>query len=76
LDNHYPKGGDWLFLHYEQVLNGDALPLLEAKLGARTDPSFATPDLKRTEADEPIPDKLQELYRRLCELAGYNEITI
>ena len=30
---HYPQGGDWLFVHYEQLLNHSADAELERAVG-------------------------------------------
>lgn len=64
-------GGEWLFLHYDQVLGGEGLERLEAFLGARVDRTFPDRRLRRTEASCAVPAGARELYARLCERAGY-----
>lgn len=62
--------GDWLFVHYDQVLDGTALPRIEQHLGARVDRDFAEPALKRATLIEPPPEAAR-VYSELCTLAGY-----
>jgi hypothetical protein len=73
LEIHYPRGGDWLFVHYDQLLEGTAYSTIEERLGVRLDPEFADRRLKRSEAATAAPARALELYRRLCDLAGYPE---
>ena len=65
--------GDWLFLHYEQFLNGSAFDRIEQTLKAPVDRSFPDQTLKRSQAIPSIPASVQELYERLCTLACYSE---
>jgi hypothetical protein len=66
------QGGDWLFVHYEQMLNGDCFDRLEAATGATINRDFPKKDLKRTKGEEEqVPPELVETYRELCRLAGY-----
>ncbi|MFI5351672.1 MAG: hypothetical protein ACHQZS_01830 [Candidatus Binatales bacterium] len=71
LDIHYPQGGDWLFVHYDQLLEGTAFPALGAKLGIRLDREFADRRLKRSKAAVEAPSRALTIYRRLCHLADY-----
>jgi hypothetical protein len=63
--------GEWIFVHYEQLLDRSAFPRLEEALGARLDPSFVDPSLRRSTADGAVGAKAATLYRELCRLAGY-----
>lgn len=63
--------GRWLFLHYDQVLAGLGLDRLEAFTGASVDRSFPDPSLRRSEPTHPLPEASADLYRTLCDLAGY-----
>lgn len=65
--------GDWLFLHYDQVLRGAATERFEAHVGARIDADFADPCLKRTVPRRRVPASAAALYRRLCARAGFDE---
>lgn len=71
LEIHYPQGGEWLFVHYEQLLNGSAFSKLEKTLGVTIDRDFVDPNLRRSPAVETIPQSTLSLYQRLCELAEY-----
>ena len=67
----HQRQGQWLFLHYDQVLEGDGLNRLEAALGATVDRSFPRPEMKRSTDDGAAPREAQEIYQTLCRLAGY-----
>lgn len=67
------KNGDWLFLHYNQVLAGDGLSQLASFLDAPVDLQFPDPDLRRSGSDREIPHDAAETYEQLCELANYRE---
>jgi hypothetical protein len=71
LDLHYPAGGDWLFVHYDQILDGSALDAIAAKLNAPIDKSFADPELRRSRPTGEVPQRMLKLYHELCALAGY-----
>lgn len=73
LDIHYPLGGDWYFVHYDQLLNKSVYLDLERRLGGKVDPSFATSDLNRSQPSVRAPRRVTRLYERLCRLAGYHE---
>lgn len=66
--------GDWLFLHYNQVLTHDGLDRIESLTGAPVNRAFPDERLARTRADERrVPRSIDRMYRQLCELAGYAE---
>jgi Sulfotransferase family len=66
--------GPWLFLHYDQVLQGDGLDRLEAFSGALVDRSFPERALRRSAPTaERASRELSRLYRRLCTLAEYHD---
>jgi hypothetical protein len=70
LDTHR-LSGDWAFIHYDQLLDGSAIPHLEALLDARIDAGFADPKLKRSADDPDVSKEASALYRRLCSLAQF-----
>ncbi len=72
LEIHHPHGGDWLFVHYDQLLEGFAFPAIEAKLEIRLDPEFADRRLRRSKATAEAPAHALKTYRRLCDLARYD----
>jgi hypothetical protein len=61
--------GDWLFVHYEQVLDGTALPRLEDAVGARLDGGFTDTALRRASPAGSWPGALDEIYAELCDAA-------
>jgi len=64
--------GDWLFIHYNQVLNGEALNKIEKFTGTSIDRSFPDPRLKRSSVIRPTWMRTpRRLYKTLCALAGY-----
>jgi hypothetical protein len=65
--------GDFIFVHYNQVYDGSAIPSLSNFLGAKLEFDFVDKNLKRTIPGGPVPGKVRELYRRLCEAANYIE---
>ncbi len=65
------KEGEWLFVHYDQLLDGSAIPQLESALGVKLDEQFPDPKLRRSSADGPIDPEALGIYEELCELAGY-----
>ncbi|MBI1373227.1 MAG: hypothetical protein GC159_10890, partial [Phycisphaera sp.] len=65
----HAEGGDWLFIHYDQMLTAAGLDRLERFVGAPVDRSFPTSSLARTQCNKPVPHPVQQLYARLCELA-------
>lgn len=66
LDIH-SQDGDWLFLHYDQVLDGSGLDRLATFLDVTPDRSFPDPVLRRTQPEEDMPDNVRMVYERLCQ---------
>jgi hypothetical protein len=71
LDVHFPAGGDWLFIHYEQLITGRAYPAIERLLEVKVDRTFADANLRRSTAPMAVRTDVAELYHRLCERAGF-----
>jgi hypothetical protein len=69
LDRHR-KEGDWLFVHYEQLLDGAGVERLAGALAAPLDPGLADPALRRSRPDADPPPETAPLYEELCALAG------
>jgi hypothetical protein len=67
----HAHNGRWAFVHYEQFLDGSAIPRLEGLLETPVDSSFADPTLRRTQSGACVPGRAAALYQRLCSLAGY-----
>jgi hypothetical protein len=74
LEKHRHQG-DWLFLHYDQILNGEGLDRLESFLHAPVDRNFPESSLKRSVANRPVSAEATRLYAQLCELAQYQPRT-
>jgi len=65
--------GDWIFIHYKQMLNGDGVKRLEDVLGANVDSNFADCTLHRNKSTEQISGDLNVLYNQLNKLAGFQD---
>lgn len=75
LDRHRTRGA-WRFVHYDQVIDGTALDLIDELLGARIDRSFADATIGRSPTvaagdDGPIGAETARTYAELCALAGH-----
>jgi hypothetical protein len=57
--------GDWLFVHYEQLLDGSGVRRLGERVGAALDPAFADRSLSRSSSEGAVPDALAPTYDRL-----------
>jgi hypothetical protein len=62
-------GGDWLFVYYDELLTGRAIPHLEDYLGAHADENMLRPDLKRSTMDARVEGSAEVLFSTLIELA-------
>jgi len=65
--------GEWLFLHFNQVLNGEGIERLESFTEAPVDFSFPDPKLRRSSSNFSVPERTNEIYQLLCEAAEYKE---
>jgi len=65
--------GEWLFLHYNQVLSGEGIERLETFVDARVDYSFPDATLRRSFSDNPVSEEHRKVYQQLCKLAEYVE---
>lgn len=63
--------GQWVFCHYQQILDGSALPRLGQVLQARLPGGFAEPRLCRSPPTRRVPPGPLRIYQQLCALAGY-----
>jgi hypothetical protein len=66
--------GEWLFVHYDQIFDGSAIPRIEEFVGTRIDASFVDPSLKRSADSAAVPRRTAETYERLCDLADYHPV--
>src|ERR687897_187025 len=67
----YRHRGDWLFVHYEQLLDGTAVWRLGEALGARLDPGLADEALHRSRPLGEPRGEASILYDELCVAAGF-----
>ncbi len=63
--------GEWLFIHFDQVLTPEGLDRLEEFTGAKVDRSFPDPTLRRSAVTGHISPDLRSIYEELCSLADY-----
>ncbi len=73
LKKHFDNKGQFVFVHYNQIYSGSALPMLSNKLGVELKQNFVERELKRTRSDSYVPHRIMEIYSSLCELADYRE---
>ncbi|UCG17197.1 MAG: sulfotransferase [Phycisphaerales bacterium] len=62
--------GQWLFLHFDQVLRGNGADRLEEFIGAPVDRSFPETELQRSAASGTGPTAVMQVYQELCTQAG------
>jgi hypothetical protein len=63
-----------IFIHYQQLLNRQALSGLSEILQAPLDYSFVSDELNRTQSAGKVPEEVMKVYLTLCDLAAYREI--
>jgi hypothetical protein len=70
LETHSQQG-QWLFVHYDQILDGSAIARIERAVATPIDAQFVDRRLKRSR-DDPgeLPQLTLQVYRRLCDLAA------
>jgi hypothetical protein len=69
----FDQNENWLFFHYNQLLDGSAVESLEKTLNVKVDRYFAEKRLNRSTLSVKIPENIFQLYKRLCELAKYSD---
>lgn len=67
----HSKEGSWLFLHYNQVLQEEGLDRIEEFTCAKIDRAFPTSTLSRSTSVATVPLRYENIYRELCEVAGF-----
>jgi hypothetical protein len=61
----------WLFVHYDQILDGSAIPRIESAIETEVSTDFIDNTLKRSIDDSSnLPTRTIQVYERLRELAG------
>ena len=65
--------GRWLFLHYRQVLTSEGLDKIGSFVDVEVDRDFPDRALRRSSGSRPVPLESADLYRRLCDIAGFDD---
>lgn len=68
LEHYQLMGGQWLFVSYEQLINGDAVPRMQEFLTVELDGALVKPELGRTQARGALPDRIVKVFGQLQEL--------
>jgi hypothetical protein len=69
LEKH-SQNGRWMFVHYDQIIDGSATSQIESFVDAEVDPEFVDARLNRSRGSERVPRRTSQIYERLCTLAG------
>lgn len=72
LEKHV-REGEWMFLHYRQLLAGDGALRLGEFLGRRVNPSVVSRELERSSPDVCNDREANRIYAELCQRANYKE---
>jgi hypothetical protein len=64
--------GQWLFVHYDQIFDGSAIPRIEDLIEAEINTSFVDQSLRRSSASDDVPRRTADIYKQLCSLAKYD----
>jgi hypothetical protein len=59
----------WMFVHYDEIITGRAVPLLAERLGAEPDPTMLRPELKRSGLTADVPTEAADIYAQLLDRA-------
>lgn len=65
LDTHLPAGGEWLFLHYDEMCFGEGAARLSRALQVDVDAHFPEPRLRRMDPVGGVPPEIDALHERL-----------
>ncbi|MFW6047127.1 MAG: hypothetical protein ACOCP4_05025 [Candidatus Woesearchaeota archaeon] len=71
IKNQYEEKDKWLFIHYNQFFNKKMLDKIENFSGAEIDKDFPDEKLNKNKEPKEIPKEIDKIYRKLCDLAGY-----
>lgn len=67
----HSRDGEWIFVHYAQVVSGDSTARIAAALGVRLEGGFAEDGMQSEPADVPMGARVAAVYEELCRRAGY-----
>jgi len=68
LEHYRDMGGQWLFVSYESLIDGEGASRLEEFLGVQIDRSLIKKELSRTRSDGAVPPRISETFEQLNEL--------
>jgi hypothetical protein len=68
---NFELGGDWAFVHYDQILEGSGLDRVSEILSIQLKTDFPDPSLKRAVGMTKVPEAAGEIYKELCRLAQH-----
>ncbi len=64
--------GDWLFLHFDQIVSGDGLHRLAAFVDAPVDANFPDRSIPRATSSGDVPEDVLKQYEALCTLSRFD----
>ena len=70
----FAEPSSWLFVHYDQIISGEAIPAIESLTGHTLDTSLIDPSISRSKA-KPLPrigKPCASVYERLCERSKHD----
>jgi hypothetical protein len=67
------RQGDWLFVHYDQVLQPSGVERIANFVGCSVDASHPERGLGKSAGGRRVPESARRIYRRLCERAGFED---
>lgn len=65
---------EWIFVHYDQMLDGSGQARLGTFLDAPVSASFADKTMRRSPPAGALSPAVEALYKELCQLAGYQPL--
>ena len=71
LKHYQDLGGQWLFVSYQQLMDGEAVPRIEEFLKIQLDRTLIKEELNRTEGSGVLPHRIAQIFERLKELENF-----
>lgn len=75
LEHYRQIGGRWLFVSYEQMINGEAIPRMEGYLNVQLDRALVKQELNRSQAYGILTGRVAQLFDQLMELEKASTVT-
>jgi hypothetical protein len=70
---NYNKSKDWLFVHYDQIIDGQGISKISEFSQANLNKDLIDRELRRSISQREISSSIKDTYKKLCELASYSE---